>query len=381
MSPYLQDIFLALTPMRILYFFPETSSYMFQWQRIHIFDTLERAGHSITVYNPLTFKSFDEANDRLPDALKQAKPSYDLFMNAAPARFLYQETMQKIQQIGIPSLLICFDNLHAPFIHQSIAPYFDLVWLTSQETQPLFEKWHCKTMFQPYAANPYTFVPHYGSEIPSVSFVGTLYDDRVNRVNQLTSNKIPCTLYSDAFFEEERTSIDKSLTYKETALLLLHLSQFSIGRKVAYGTIKNKLFPKNHLLNKNDFLTLQHSIPFEQMSEVYSNHALSLGISELRNTFVLKYPVHKLHLRTFEIPMCGGLQIAPYVEELAGYFENGKEIILCKSDEEFVDKATFYLKPENARIRFEMKINARKRAETEHTWILRFNKIFNELFG
>jgi hypothetical protein len=367
--------------MHILYFFPETSSYMFQWQRVHIFDALERAGHSITVYNPLTFKSIDEANDRLPDALKQAKPSFDLFMNAAPARFLYKETMQKIQQIGIPTLLICFDNLHAPFIHQSIAPYFDLVWLTSWETQLMFNKWHCNTIFQPYAANPFTFVPHYGTEIPSIGFVGTLYDDRVNRVNQLTSNQIPCTLYSDAFFEDGRKSTNKSLTYKETALLLSHLSQFGIGRKVAYGTIKNKLFSRNNLLNKNDFLTLQHSIPFGQMSQVYSNHALSLGISELRNTFVLNHPVHKLHLRTFEIPMCGGLQIAPYVEELARYFEDGKEIILCKNNEEFLSKATFYLKPENDTLRKTMKENARKRAEADHTWMHRFNKIFNSLFG
>jgi hypothetical protein len=353
---------------------------MLQWQRVHIFDELERDGHTITVYNPLLFSSIDEANERLPETLRQSKSSVDLFMNAAPVKFLYTETMQKVKQLGIPSLLICFDNLHAPFIHREMAPYFDLVWLTSRETQPMFDRWRCNTVFQPYAANPFTFVPKYESEFLSIGFIGTLYDDRVNRVNKLIYNKIPCTLYSDAFFSDGKQSTNKSLTYKETALLLLKLSQFGIGRKVAYGTVKNRLFPTNNRLQKNDFLELKHSVSFDKMSEVYSNHALSLGISELRNTFGLKQPVHKLHLRTFEIPMCGGLQIAPYVEELAGYFEDEKEIVLCKSDEEFVSKSMFYLKPENAGLRRKMKENARRRAESEHTWMHRFTTIFNRLF-
>ncbi|MBB3187834.1 glycosyltransferase [Microbacter margulisiae] len=367
--------------MNIFYFFPETPSYMLQWQRIHIFDELERNGHTITVYNPLSFNTIDEANEQLPKTLRQQAASIDLFMNAAPEKFLYKETMKEVQKIGIPSLLICFDNLHAPFIHRDMAPYFDLVWLTSWETQPLFEKWHCKTIFQPYAANPYAFIPNHTHEINSIGFIGRLYDDRVNRINQLTSNKIPCTLYSDSFFSDGNHTAPKALTYQETALLLWRLSKFGIGRRVAYGTIKNKLFPaKNHLVN-NDFLELKHSVPFSQMSETYSNHALALGISELRNTFVLKHPVHKLHLRTFEIPMCGGLQITPFTEELSGYFEDGKEIVLCQNNEEFIDKATFYLKPENARLRLEMKENARKRAESEHTWTKRFDKVFQALFG
>ena len=76
--------------------------------------------------------------------------------------------------------------------------------------------------------------------------------------------------------------------------------------------------------------------------------------------------------------MSGGLQITGYTEELAVYFEDNKEIILCKDDEEFRDKAMFYLDPHNDRLRKEMKIAARARAEKEHTWMNRFQKVFNE---
>jgi len=86
-------------------------------------------------------------------------------------------------------------------------------------------------------------------------------------------------------------------------------------------------------------------------------------------------------LQTFDVPMCGGLQIAPYVDELAGYFEDGKEIILCRNDEEFISKCHFYLKPENATLRLKMKQDARKRAEAEHSWGKRFGEVIGRMFN
>jgi hypothetical protein len=306
---------------------------------------------------------------------------FDLFMNPASSSLLYKETVQAISVLGIPTLLICFDNLHAPFIHQEIAPFFDLVWLTSFETEYLFKKWGCTTIFLPYAANPSIFAPQWGKEIDSIGFIGTLYDDRVQRINQLTGAELPCTVYSAMFAPQSKANANKKLNGTEVISLLFKLSRFKLGRKVALARILDKLKPGNNSLVLNDFLTTLPSVPFEQINTIYSNHALSLNITELRNTFSLRHPIHKLHLRTFEIAMCGGLQIAPFVEELETYFKDGEEILLCKNDDEFVSKAKFYLKPENAMLRMKIKRNARKRAEAEHTWENRFAKIFETLFG
>jgi len=365
--------------MNILYFLAESASYMNQWQRVHIIDELERAGHRVTVFNPYLYRSLDEANEKLPEVITSATPRYDVFINPAPSTYLFKVTMQKVKSTGLPSLLICFDNLHAPFIHREIAPYFDLVWLTSRETEYLFKTWGCNTIFRPYAANPHFFKPLFKEEISKVGFIGTLYDDRARRINQLTGNSIPCTIYSSQLIRSENQSTTGKLNKQQIIGLLYRLSKFRIGRKVAYGRIKNKLFSEGNQLLRNDFLELLPSVPFEEMGSIYANYALSLNITELRNTFTLKHPIHKLHLRTFEIPACGGLQIAPYVEELAAYFEDGKEIILCRNDEEFISKSKFYLKPENASLRLQMKQNARKRAEAEHSWGRRFEEVFLKL--
>jgi hypothetical protein len=367
--------------LNILYYFAGTKSNMHQWQRFHFIDELERAGHKLIIFNPLSYPSIEQANEALPAYIKQSPVTFDVFINPSPSSVLFSQTVQRIKEIGLPTLLICFDNLHAPFLHEDIAPLFDLVWLTSSETEYLFKKWGCTTIFEPYAANPFFFRPKLGKGIPSVGFIGTLYDDRVQRINRLTANSVPCTLYSSSVARPENVQPNNKLSPREVISLLAKLSQFKIGRKVAYGRIMNKFLAYRNQLSPGKFLEVLPSVPFEEVNAIYSNHALSLNITELRNTFNLKHPIHKLHLRTFEIAMSGGLQIAPYVEELASYFKDDEEIVLCRDDEEFVSKALFYLRPQNESLRMKMKQNARKRAEADHTWNNRFNVVFGKLFG
>ena len=125
-------------PMNILYFFKDYDNYMSKWQYVHIFDELERHGHHITVYNPLAYKNPEESNENLIPFIKNSTIRFDLFMNCESDGFLYASSVQAIHNLGLATLLICFDNLHAPYLHQKMAPQFDLVWLTSFETKQAF---------------------------------------------------------------------------------------------------------------------------------------------------------------------------------------------------------------------------------------------------
>jgi len=368
--------------MNILYFFKDYDNYMSKWQYVHIFDELERHGHHITVYNPLAYKNPEESNENLIPFIKNSKIRFDLFMNCESDGFLYASSVQAIHNLGLATLLICFDNLHAPYLHQKMAPQFDLVWLTSFETKWLFEKWGCKNiLFQTYAANPFSFAPNWGIPKHSVCFIGSPYGSRTNILNTLTESSVRCDVYSDTLASGDTKQKNRlpNISISPFKQLKDALS-FDIGRKVFYSALLNKYVQKNNsILNQNDFLSIKPSVSFEEMKEIYSNNSLSLNITILRNTFLLKQPIHKIHLRTFEIPMCGGLEFSPFTEELAGYFEDGKEIVLYKSKEEFVSKAKFYLDAKNDTLCLQMKHNARKRAENEHTWMNRFNNILQNL--
>lgn len=366
--------------MNILYYQRELPVVTGIWPNFHFLDELKRCGHHIYVFNYLRFETIDIANEELIKRIKAEK--WDLFMTPHGSNLLYPETIKQISSLGIPSLLICFDNLHAPFMHQSIAPYFDLVWLTSYETKPMFEKWGCKCIFLPYAANPYTYFPAYKEEIPTVGFIGTPYGSRVEKINDLVDAGINCTVYSGQV--NTAGTIGKRKKKFSDYCSILHtdfdLMRFPIGRKVLAAKYYKKFFVKNSMLSiESPYLEIRPSVSFEEMNELYANFSLSLGITELWDTYVLPKPVYKLHLRTFEIPMCGGLQFTAYVDELASYFEADKEIVFYSSKEEYIDKAKFYLREDNSALRRKMKEAARKRAESEHTWTKRFEKVFEEL--
>lgn len=370
--------------MRVLYFYRNSESYMDSWQKFHFLDELKYYGYEFQIFNPLLWKSTIEANEQLLRLIRSTPYKWDLFMTAHGSDLLFQSTIQEINKIGIPSLLICFDNLHAPYMHRSIAPYFDLVWLTSKETMEMFKNWKCHCIFLPYAANPYKFYPQFSKEIVTVGFIGTPYGTRVEKINKLLSASIPCSVYSDSLVGGSFGVQRKSKAVHDYINIFcqdLELLKFNIGRKVLLAKIYKKVFNHNSRLKiYSKSLLINPSVSFDQMNYLYSNFALSLGITELWDTYLLKKPIHKLHLRTFEIPMCGGLQLVYKVKEISDYFEDEKEIILYESDQEYVDKARFYLSQERESLRLKIKNAAYVKAKNEHSWKKRFDLIEKHLF-
>lgn len=368
--------------MTIFYYFKELDTPMYRWQRIHLLDELQRCGHKIITYNPLDFSTIAEANEKVLSKICEYK-DIDLFLSCVDQNTLYRETVENISKKGIPTCLIAWDNLELPYKQRKIAPAFDVVWLTSVETKYLFERWGCKRIiFETYAANPYIFRPHWSDVINEVGFIGSPYGSRINKINDLLSANIPCQVYSNSLFTKgynTSTGNVHKFNFKDVIIKASRYMRFPIGRKVLFSTIKNKLI-KDAALNENSmYLSKKPSVSDDEMITLYSNFALSLNITELRDTYICKHPLYKIHLRTFEIPMSGGLEFASYTDELASYFEDGKEIVLYKSKEEMIDKAKFYLDERNSSLVMEMKKAARKRSENEHTWQCRFNAVFKAI--
>lgn len=348
---------------------------MTEWQRVQIFDEMVHYDVHFEIFNPLSYQSYQLANEALIRRLKTDK-SIDLFMNCASSDMLFEETMRELKTIAVPKLLICFDNLHAPFMHKSIAQYFDKVWLTSKETEPLFKQWGCNTIFQPYAANPYLYVDRYNRPVDRVAFVGTPYGTRSTIINDLLSGNVPC----DVYFKRQRGDdgvAHSAKPFLERLQSLTRMLRFPIGRKVLYSKIVAKVYG-TQLNSDNPFFYAKSSLSFEEMNSTYSNYGLSLNIIDLLTTAVLKKPIHKLHLRTFEIPMSAGLELVASNEELKSYFTDDEMVFYSNSDE-MVDKARFYLQSSNESLCRQMKIKARKHAEREHCWKCRFDVVFKSM--
>lgn len=367
--------------MKVFYYFRELDTPMYRWQHTQIFDELGKHDIHIVPFNPLNYRSKEEANE---EALRELRNSnYDAFLTCMDTPCFYEATLQDIRKMGLPMILFCPDNLEVPYIYKGIVRYFDVVWLTSIETKYLYERWGAKKiLFQTYAANPYLYNPVWGKTINSVGFIGSPYGSRANKLNILLKGRISCSVFSNSLFEKGyNTSVGD--TYKidiiDIAQKAVRYIRFPIGRKVLFSTLKNKLSKESALNLDSPYLKKSHSVADDEMVRLYSDFALSLNITELRDTYCLKTPIHKIHLRAFEIPMAGGLQFASYNEELASYFEEGKEIVFYRSPEEMIDKAMYYLNEKRAVEILTMKKNARKRAENEHTWYNRFSNVIKAI--
>ncbi|WP_373483683.1 glycosyltransferase [Acetobacterium sp.] len=360
--------------MEILYYFRQQQTPMYLWQNVHFIDELSHHGINIEVFNPLNFKNVDLANANLIGQLQEKK--YDMFMTCHNEKLLYIDTLKEIKKLGIPNLLICFDNLLIPYEHKKVCAYFDLVWLTAIETKHMFDRWGAKTVFSPYAANPYKYYYKVADlERNKMVFNGTPYGSRANMINNITSAGIPVDVYANV---NNGKVVKKKHTITEYMQKMVRFFSFSIGRKVLWSALKQKV-RKHSFIKDNNSLVIRPGVEFDEISKLYSEYSLSLSSTSARDTGILKNSVEVIVLRCFEIPMSGGILFCKYNEELSRYFEEDKEIIFYRTEEEMIRKAKYYLDPKRDAERKQIRMCARKRAESEHTWMKRFELVFSEL--
>lgn len=356
--------------MKILYYFLDINTNMFQWQRYHIVNELAEHNIEIDICSPLNYDTVEQANEAVLSMMASGK--YGMFMTCLTESYIYKDTLRSIRKKGFPVLLFCPDNLTAPYNHKSIAKEFDLVWLTSKETEYLFKRWGATTVFLPYAANPNFLKPSIGTkEVQRIGFIGTPHGSRIDRINTLVSNEIPLTIHTGTKNLENKLIKAPLSSYVSK---LFNWMKYPIGRRLAIAAIKDKLSHRD-IINDSEFLEILEPVPLSELSAMNNTYALILSFTDADSTGILKRPVPIINLRNFEIPMSGGIQITTYTDELASYFEDGKEIVLCKDRDEYIEKSKYYLQENLASVRQNMRKNARKRAVSEHTWFKRFEKV------
>ena len=368
-----------ITAMKILYYFPEYDTSMFQWQRVHIIDELSKHGVEFETFNPLVYSGPDEANEKFVKRIKQG--GFDLLLSGVCYEgIIYPEVLSATNQQGRPSLLICWDNLTVPMYDKKQCKLFDLVWLTCKETSQLYDRWGAKYIVQPYAANPTAFVYRKGKIIRKACFLGTPYGSRPLMINALTQSGVDVDLYFGGrkTIQEKRIVVRYDIVHPSYYKIFLHRLTYAEGRKIIMGAIKNKMFG-SQTIQENDNLHYFPSVPASEISSVYSEHAISLASTSTNHTDFLKNPLKIVNLRSFEIPMSGGLALCKYNPELADYFEEGKEILFYHTNEDLIEKARYYTTVASETELMQMKSLARLRAEGEHTWWHRFTKVFDEL--
>lgn len=369
---------------KIVYYGRIDARFMSTWQKVHFMDELEHYGIQFCIFNPYVFRSWDEANSELVKFIKETNPVM-FFTLIRSTKALYVSTVEAIKKLGIPTLFFVTDSLATPYEDKEIAKHFDLVWVTEPETKYLYDKWGINSFLAPYAANPFFFKPYPTDYKSAVCFIGRAHGSRANMINSLSAyNDVNIDIFdkyndNDDIYKQQRGSVLKGFstpTYK----VLFNWCKYSVGRKMILSALKNRNKTNQMLVEEGTTINHFASIPFELIPQKYSEYKVALSSTSYHNTDVLKKPVGVINLRSFEIPMSGGLQICRYNSYLAEQFEEDKEIIFYRDSRELHSKAEYYIHRASNNEIADIKNAARKRAELDHTWYKRFEIAFNR-FG
>lgn len=200
---------------------------------------------------------------------------------------------------------------------RDICPYFDLCWTSTEDALKKYCVEGALPVYLPEGANPDIHRPYNREKVYDVSFVGQCYGNRSDIIQRLKARGIDVE---------------------------------------AFGTG----WPNGPLST-------------QEMIEIYSQSRINLGFSGVAghgDTYCLKG-------RDFEIPMSGGLYLTEYNAELERVFDVGEEIVAYRNFEDLVEKIAFLLShPDEAEA---IRTRGFQRARREHTWEMRFQRIFTLL--
>jgi len=233
------------------------------------------------------------------------------------------DTIASLSTVGVPTINLALNDKEH-FVgrrrngqamgSRDICRYFDLCWTSTEDALKKYCVEGALPIYLPEGANPEIHKPHDLEKTMDVSFVGQCYGNRPGIIQKLLSEGIQVEAYG-------------------------------------YG------WPKGALST-------------EEMVRMYSRSRINLGfggVADHRATYNLKG-------RDFEIPMSGGLYLTEYNPELERFYEIGNEIVTWIDFGDLVQKIRHLLShPEEAEA---IRKKGFQRARAEHTWEMRFEKIF-----
>ncbi|MDD5451807.1 MAG: glycosyltransferase [Desulfovibrionales bacterium] len=247
----------------------------------------------------------------------------DVIFTYLSGELVTPETMQALRAFGVPMLNLALNDKEH-FVgkirqdqamgSRDICRYFDLCWTSTEDALKKYCVEGALPVYLPEGANPEIHRPCDVDKTIDVSFVGQCYGNRPAVIERLKEQGIKVEPYG-------------------------------------YG------WPNGPLST-------------EDMVRMYSRSKINLGFGGVvghKDTYCLKG-------RDFEIPMSGGLYLTEYNRELEQFYDLGTDIVTYTGLEDLVSKIQDLLSnPEKAEA---IRKSGYRRAHREHTWEMRFERIF-----
>lgn len=252
----------------------------------------------------------------------QQKPADAVFAYLS-GELATSDTIREMRSLEVPLINLSLNDKEA-FVGKirdgeasgvrDICRYFDISWTSTEDALEKYCVEGGLPIYLPEGATPEVHRPYPLERSIDVSFVGQCYGNRPVVINSLRDRGIQVEAYG-------------------------------------YG------WPNGPLST-------------DEMVRMYSRSNINLGFGSVaghKDTYCLKG-------RDFEIPMSRGLYLTEYNRELERFYKAGEEITIYRDFEDLVSKIHDLLaNPEKAEA---IRQKGYERAQKEHSWEMRFEKIF-----
>lgn len=328
-----------------------------------------------------TKKFKQKFSQKLLDVFKkeQGKKPVDLFFSYLMDSEIEPTCIDEIKKLGVPTANFSCNNTHQFYLTEKIAPHFDFNLHSEKFVAEKFKSIGANPIWFQMAANPKYYHPMDIKRKIDAIFIGAYYSKRPYYIKNLLDNRINIHVYGPGWKYKNNLALIRRIKreIKRSKKILSSLINFSAGRRAYISSNIASIDFRDKLISEyND--NLHFPITDNEMIKKYNESKCVLGFLEVYDVHdYSKRSLQHLHLREFEVPMCGALYFTNYSDELAEHYEPDKEVVIFRNEHELLDKVKYYLS--HPREAGKIREAGYKRALECHTYEKRFKEFFKIL--
>lgn len=355
-----------------------------------------------------------QLTEAIVDEVKQLhqKQKIDLFLSYFYDSHFDPSGFSEIRKLGIPSVNFYCNSIYQFELVAEIAAAVDYAWHAEKHAKNSYLNVGASPIWVQMGGNPDLYTPVKNiSRQKKACFVGQRYADRAIYLASLIDAEIPVNIYGKSWgwepsiqsnIIEEKQDQDKQNklddkvnedSRNQTSYLgrstppigawqsYLNVISQTLGE---FGLLKGSLNIVKQFQDRQQTKQLMPKLKraaqgfADSIPETFSTHEVVLNFS---NVWANGRPgsalIPHVRLRDFEAPLCKSCYLTGYSDEIAEFYDLGKEIDTYRSPEELVDKTRFYLEhPEAAA---QLREAGYQRALRDHTWESRFRELFSKI--